>query len=122
MDTATAEAIDALRIDLRAVESSLRRDNVAGRGEMAEMRSELAEVRADIAEIRDDIVEIRGDIVEIRGEIAEIRGEMTGMRTELKQHTQVLFESLRDDIRLIAEGLTVLTTKVDWFLPPGRAQ
>jgi hypothetical protein len=33
------------------------------------------------------------------------------LRDELKRHSQVLFESLHDDIRIVAEGVAMLATK-----------
>jgi hypothetical protein len=60
---------------------------------------------------------IRGDIRRVEttlsAEIAELRLEMLESAAAGRRHTEVLFESLRDDIRLVAEGLAVVTAKVD---------
>jgi predicted nuclease with TOPRIM domain len=41
----------------------------------------------------------------------ESHADMSSMRNDLKRHTEVLFESLRDDIRIIAEGVVSLDAK-----------
>jgi hypothetical protein len=65
---------------------------------------------------------LRGDIRRVdsslRSEIGQLREDMFGVRNELKRHTEVLFESLRDDIRIIAEGVVSLDAKVQSLLPP----
>lgn len=43
---------------------------------------------------------------------------MYEIRDELKQHTLVMFESLHDDIRLVAEGIVSLDAKVEALRPP----
>ena len=92
MDTWTDEAL-ALRNDIRGVEASLR-----ARVDDTEQR---LTARIDDTEQRltariDDMAE------QLRGEIVDAR-----------RHSDVLFESLRDDIRLVAEGLAVIGAKVD---------
>ena len=70
MDMETAEALDAVRGDIRRVETTL------------------------------------------STEIDELRHELRLEMLEGRRHTEVLFESLRDDIRLVAEGLAVVSAKV----------
>jgi hypothetical protein len=67
MDMETAEALDAIRGDIRRVETTL--------------STEIGELRLEILEGR--------------------------------RHTEVLSESLRDDIRLVVERLAVVSAKVD---------
>jgi hypothetical protein len=98
MDAETSEAIETLRVDLREVESSL---------------------RSDICRVESSL---RLELGDVRGEIAKMRGEMVEMRGELKRHTEILFESVRDDIRLVAEGLAALSMKVDLLLPSHGAR
>ena len=65
---------------------------------------------------------LRGDIRRVdsslRSEIGQLREDMCSMRNELKRHAGMLFESLRDDIRIIAEGVVSLDAKVQSLLPP----
>lgn len=86
MDIETTEAIDRLSDRIDALEVSLR-------GEITGVRDEL---RSEIIGVRD-----------------ELRGEFREGLAENRRHTEALFESLRDDIRIIAEGLATLATKAD---------
>ena len=81
MDIETSEAIDALRGDLRRVETTL--DEKIDRVES----SLRFEIREGLAENR--------------------------------RHFEVIAEGLRDDIRMIAEGVVALGAKVDALRPPG---
>jgi predicted nucleic acid-binding Zn-ribbon protein len=100
MDIETAEALDRLRIDLRRVESTLSgridRSETSLRAEIGSLRGEL---RAETGELRDGL---RSEIGELRESLAENR-----------RHTEVRFESVRDDIRIVAEAVAALTAKVD---------
>jgi hypothetical protein len=69
-------------------------------------------------------LELRGEMaaqgMSLRGEIAtqgaELRAEMVAMRQELSaeiRHVQIQVESLRDDIRIVAEGVATLPVKLD---------
>lgn len=53
---------------------------------------------------------LRGEIRELR---KEMRGEMREMREELMRHAMVLTDSVRDDIRIIADGLATVSAKLD---------
>lgn len=90
MDIEVVEAIESLRTDIGRVETSLR-----------------SEIRAEIGKLRAEMV--------TRG---ELRGEIGSLREELKRHSEVLFESLRDDIRIVAEGFASISAKIDSFRPP----
>jgi len=48
-----------------------------------------------------------------RGEMGELRGELREGLAENRRHTQVLFESLRDDIRILADGFAHISAKID---------
>jgi hypothetical protein len=60
---------------------------------------------------------IRGEIRRVEttlsAEIDELRNALLESAAAGQRHTQVLVESLRDDIRLVAEGLAVVGAKVD---------
>jgi hypothetical protein len=49
----------------------------------------------------------------LRGELGSLRSEFRAGLAENRRHTEVLFESLRDDIRMLAEGFATLTAKLD---------
>jgi hypothetical protein len=103
MDIETSQAIESLRGDIRRVETTLT-------GEIGKLRAQIVtrdELHGDMAAMRE---ELHGDMLAMR---TELHGDMAAMRDELKRHTDIRFESLRDDIRLVAEGFAVLSAKVD---------
>lgn len=53
--------------------------------------------------------------------IETLRNEMAQLREEMKRHTAVLVESLRDDIRMLAEAVVSLDAKIDRFTRGGRS-
>ena len=86
MDTDTAVAIEHVNARIDAFEMALR-------GEFRRGLSELCE------EFRDLHSELRS---ELHSELADVR-----------RHAVMLNESTRDDIRLVAEAVAVLTNKID---------
>jgi hypothetical protein len=93
MDIEVVEAIESLRTDIGRVETSL--------------RAEIGKLRAEMA--------TKSDVTNLR---AETRNELATVREELKRHTDMRFESLRDDIRMVAEGFAALSAKFDRLRPP----
>jgi hypothetical protein len=63
--------------------------------------------------LRGEIGSVRGEIGEVRSEIGSLRSEVRAGLAENRRHAEVLFESLRDDIRLLAEGFATLTARLD---------
>ena len=126
MDVETSEAIDRIGERIDALEASLRAE-IRGeasslraeiRGESSLLRAESASLRTESASLRDDL---RVESASLRG---ELRNESSSLRTELRaefreglaenrRHTEVLFESLRDDIRMLADGFAAMSTKLD---------
>ena len=109
MDTETSEVIDRISARIDALEESLRAEL---RGESAAVRDELGdEIRRESSSIREDLRgEIRRESSAIRQELgAEFRDGLAGVR----RHAEVLHESLRDDIRILADGFAVISTKLD---------
>jgi phage host-nuclease inhibitor protein Gam len=63
----------------------------------------LEMLRADIRQVE---ASLSADIHRLRAEMHELNGDT-------KRHMDVVAESLRDDIRIIAEGVVALSAKVD---------
>ena len=60
------------------------------------------------------IESLRQEMREMRGEITTtLRAEMHVLRDELSRNTAILTESVRDDIRLVADGLAAVSAKID---------
>ena len=93
MDIETGEAIDGLRTDLRDVEVRL---STRIDGLRTELRAEMAHMRA------------------------ELRSEFRDGLAENRRHADVLVEAVRDDIRMVAEGVAALTGKVEALGGRGR--
>ena len=99
MDVDTAAAVERLSDRTDALESSFR-------GGLGELRGELGELRGELGELR-------GELGELRGELGELRGEVREGLAENRRHTHILFESLRDDIRILADGFAHISAKID---------
>jgi hypothetical protein len=56
---------------------------------------------------------LRGEFGLLRGEFGSLRSEVRAGLEENRRHAEVLIESLRDDIRMLAEGFATLTAKLD---------
>ena len=83
----------------------------------ADIKEEFASVRAEFASVRTEFASVRTEFGAVR---AEMRTSETTLRQEIREegistrrHFDVVSESLRDDIRIIAEGLIALDAKVD---------
>jgi hypothetical protein len=85
MDVETSEAIEQLGQRIDALEGSLR-------GEFGSLRGEFGS---------------------LRDEFGSLRSEFRAGLEENRRHAEVLFESLRDDIRMLAEGFATLTARLD---------
>ena len=99
MDTETAEAVETIGNEIRGVEATLG----------AEIRRVESSIRAEIQHVE---VSLRVEMHEIRDELPfreEFREGLTGTR----RHAAVLTESLRDDIRIVADGLAAISAKLD---------
>ena len=100
VDPETSSAIESLRQDLGLQITAVERDV---RGEIRELRGEIGELRIQIGGLRE----------ELHGETRKIRGEMHEMRDELMRHAMVLTDSVRNDIRIVADGLAAVSAKLD---------
>jgi hypothetical protein len=78
----------------------------------------IESLRGDIRRVETSLrAEFGNGIGQLRAEVAT-RVEIASMREELIRHSDIRFESLRDDIRILAEGFAWLGTKIDSLRPP----
>ena len=103
MDADTAEAVDTLRADIQQVDVSLR-------SELRELGSSMG---TEMRDLRTEMQEFRTEMRDLRTEMHDLRTEMHEVNDETKRHMDVVAESLRDDIRIIVEGVVALSAKVD---------
>ena len=80
----------------------------------AEIKNELTAVRTDLQAVRTDLRNVDARLsAEIRRVETTLRQEVRDEGIATRRHFDVVAESLRDDIRIIAEGLIALDTKVE---------
>jgi uncharacterized coiled-coil DUF342 family protein len=91
----------ATAAELHAVRDELKRD-------IADLRSEVRETFATKQELRETFMTKQ----EVRETFAT-KQELHAVRDELKRHSEVLFESVRGDMRVVAEGVAALSAKFD---------
>jgi hypothetical protein len=69
------------------------------------------------AETTDAVDTLRADIQRVETSVRELgtslRVDMRESRDDTKRHMDIVAECLRDDIRMIAEGVVALAVKVD---------
>lgn len=67
--------------------------------------------------LRTDIRQVRTEIHHVRIEVAHVEQTLTAKMHELnddtKRHVNIQIESVRDDIRMVAEAVVALGSKVD---------
>jgi chromosome segregation ATPase len=142
MDVETAEAITTLRADIRHVEINLRADirrvemtlsdridtlsrQVDGLGGQVDgLGGRVDSLGGQVDSLGGRVDSLGGKVDSLDGRLdataSSLRDEMRQIGQESKRHSEVLFESLRDDIRIVAEGLVSLGAKVELLLPPDR--
>jgi hypothetical protein len=83
------ERIDRLEHRIDALEATMRAEFSAVHTEFSAVRTEVSAVRTGLrAEFRDGLAEVR-------------------------RHAEILHETLRDDIRMLAEGFATISVKLD---------
>jgi len=127
MDVETSGAIEQLGRRIDALEGSLRGEVGLLRGDVGSLRGEVGSLSSDVGSLRGEVGSLSSDVGSLRGEVGSLssdvgslRGDVGSLRSELRaglaetrRHSDVLFESLRDDIRMLAEGFATLTARLD---------
>ncbi|MGH7385805.1 MAG: hypothetical protein ACREKG_11570 [Candidatus Rokuibacteriota bacterium] len=119
-----AEAAE-LRQEMRAERAELRQEMRAETAELRqEIRAETAELRAETAELRQETAELRQEILRTAAATVDLRQEMgagmTGLRREMREtaeetrrHFDVVGESIRSDVRAVAEGVAANSEAIE---------
>jgi hypothetical protein len=108
MDLETASAIETLRGDLDRARIDLGDRISAVETSLARKLASTEDVlQAEMWQIRDDVTSgLRAEMRQMGDEIRrDLRGEMRQMRDEVMRHAAVLTESVRDDVRILADGV-----------------
>jgi hypothetical protein len=132
MDFDTSAAIERLSERIDVLDATVREGFTSLRGGLKSMREEvgtlrgelggeLATVRRDVGSVREELGTVRGKLGgeiatarrDLEKSISDLRAETRDGLAENRRHTEVLFESLRDDIRILAEGFASVSLKLD---------
>jgi uncharacterized protein (DUF3084 family) len=97
------------------------RTEVGGlRIEVGDLRTEVGVLRTDVGVLRTEVGDLRTEVGGLRTEVGGQRVELGGLRTQMEQfnrdtrrHFEVIAESLRDDIKLLAEGQAAIIARLD---------
>jgi hypothetical protein len=100
MDTETAEAVETLRVDIHRVERKV--DHVE-----TSLTARIDQVETSLT-ARIDQVELS-----LNARIDQVESSLSARIEEGKRHTDIGFETVRDDIRILAEAVVALSTKFD---------
>jgi hypothetical protein len=65
---------------------------------------------------------LRAEVQTLRADLRQVEVTLSAKIDVMMRRSQVLHESLRDDIRMIAEGLVTLDRKVESFRRPPDIQ
>jgi archaellum component FlaC len=95
------------------------------REEIGDLRSEVGGIHAGIGDLRSEIDGLHAGIGDLRSEvgglhagIGDLRSEIGGLHAgigDAKRHFNVVAESLRSDIRTVAEGFVATNERLDRF-------
>jgi len=132
VDSETRDYLDAalagLRQEIRAgtaetaeLRRELRSETGALRAEMAELREELRSETAELREeLRAETGALRAETGALLAETGALRAETVGLRWEMRQtaeetrrHFDVVGESIRSDVRAVAEGVAANTEAIE---------
>jgi len=115
MDIETAEAVETLRSDIHRVEHEVVRveTSLTARIEHVEtsLTARIEHVETSLT-AKIEYVE-RSLTAKIEHVEVSLSARMHELNEDAKRHSDVQFESVRDDIRILAEGFAMLSARID---------
>ena len=118
----TTDALETLRADIQRVETTLtgevRRVETTLGTEIQRVKTTLS---ADIQRVETTLdakiqrveTALTAEVQRVEATLSDLATEVHELRGETRRHADVIVESLRDDIRIVAEGVVSLSAKVD---------
>jgi hypothetical protein len=71
-------------------------------------------LRGDVRRVESEVQRVESSLTaRIDGVESSLRSEMRDLHADAKRHADVLYESLHDGIRMVAEAVVSLSAKVD---------
>ena len=67
-------------------------------------------LRADIRQVKTEVGHVRTEVVRVE---QTLTAKMHELSDDTRRHANIQFESVRDDLRMVAEHLVALGSKVD---------
>ena len=115
MDVETSEAVETLRGDMTSLESKLEGVRTSLDAKIEDVGTSLdakiEDVRASLdAKIEDVRTSLDAKVEDVR---TSLDAKIDQKTAEAMTHARVLNEAVRNDVRLVAEAVAVLTVKVD---------
>jgi hypothetical protein len=115
MDLETASAIESLRTDLDRTTTDLADRILAVETNLGRQLATTEDtLRVEIRQVREEVTrDLRAEMRQMREEVTrDLRTEMRQMREEVTRHATVLTESVRDDVRIVADGLAAVSAQL----------
>jgi hypothetical protein len=115
VDIETAEALDALRGDIHGVEREVTRVDTSLTGEIARVETSLTgEIARVDTSLTAEIARVETSLTaKIERTETSLTAKMHELNEDAKRHSDVQFESVRDDIRILAGGFATLSARID---------
>jgi phage host-nuclease inhibitor protein Gam len=104
MDIETAEAVETLRADIHQVEREVVRVETSLTAKIEHVETSLT---AKIEHVETSLT------AKIEHVETSLTAKMHELNEDAKRHSDVQFESVRDDIRILAEGFATLSARID---------
>jgi predicted nuclease with TOPRIM domain len=113
---ALREDFGAVREDFGAVREdfgAVREDFGTVREDFGTLQQEFGTLRGEFGTLHQEFGTLKGEFGTVHGEFEALRQEVRDTAAETRRHFDVVAEYLRHDIRGIAEGVIVLSERVD---------
>jgi chromosome segregation ATPase len=103
------EETGALRVDV----GSLRAETGVLRVEVGSLREETGALRTEMGTLRGETSALRVETGSLRAESGDLRQEMRQAALGTRRHFDVVAESIRSDVRVVAEGVAANTEAIE---------
>ena len=107
------QVLGTFRDDVSREFGTLRQEFGTLREDFRALREDFGAVREEFGTLHQEFGTLKGEFGTVHGEFEALRQEVRDTAAETRRHFDVVAEYLRHDIRGIAEGVIVLSERVD---------